>query len=412
MEKCMTESGSGAPTEFETMLDGVRVPMQRDDRDASCERQHTQWISWVMRAELLLPIYGDAVAIVMIDPSATTYQIDAVRTALVATFPESTVRFIDQASAFREMTSFIPESAREGQTEGDMSPQFRLSGTVDATTLDRLATLEGITSVMMVDRILQPPEPLLGATNSPSPSTTAIAGTLGTFTLDGREYKSYMIDPGPTAAPVESLSLRFVDGVLTTSANSGCKAPVGRYKVVGGVLELDMFGHGDIACATERGKAQSAESADAWLSQFFGSRPTIVQDGFDLRLTSGKITIRFSQVLGSPTAPVRPLIGTRWLIDTITSNNVATNLPGIFLTLPHVGMAQIDVVCGSPIAAMGTYMLTGNTVTIDDPMPLDCGDRFLELDRILKSGPLTIEQQGPFIFLRSGANSLRLAATT
>jgi heat shock protein HslJ len=93
----------------------------------------------------------------------------------------------------------------------------------------------------------------------------------------------------------------------------------GQARVDGGRLLVTQLATTDMACDPPR------MAQDDWLAKVLTGSPTVRLSGPDLVLTSGTTEIR---LLDREVAdPDRPLVGTRWNVETLVSADVASSVP-------------------------------------------------------------------------------------
>jgi heat shock protein HslJ len=184
--------------------------------------------------------------------------------------------------------------------------------------------------------------------------TLAVAGLVGALALGGcgraeggggpggpgewpadRTFYSTAVTDGATPralAPGTRIELRFfADGRL--SAQAGCNHLGGDGRVEDGRLVL-----GDLSM-TEMGCDPLRMAQDTWLSTFLGARPTWTLAGDELRLRGGEVEIVLADRRVAD--PDRPLLGTRWVVDTIINDDIASSVPAgteAFLTFDQDGV--------------------------------------------------------------------------
>lgn len=136
--------------------------------------------------------------------------------------------------------------------------------------------------------------------------------------VDGHTYLSVSVD-GRELVPGTVIRLQFREGRI--SANAGCNHLNGPYQWDGHTLAVSDLSTTDMACEPP------LMDQDEWLAALLTSRPGLVRDGGNLVLTgTGGVAV----TLGDREAvdPDRPLLATRWLVDTIVKGDTASNLPG------------------------------------------------------------------------------------
>ena len=126
--------------------------------------------------------------------------------------------------------------------------------------------------------------------------------------LRGRTFLSTDVDGRDLVAGTE-LRISFnEDGTL--SASAGCNQFVGELAIEDGALVVTNLGGTEMGCDPER------HAQDDWFTAVLSGRPSYdVSDDGGLTLTAGDVSIDF---LDREVAdPDLPLIGTRWVVDTI-----------------------------------------------------------------------------------------------
>ncbi|HEX6870351.1 MAG TPA: META domain-containing protein [Micromonosporaceae bacterium] len=166
-------------------------------------------------------------------------------------------------------------------------------------------------------------------------------------------------------APGTRIELRFDrDGRL--GANAGCNQLGADAKVEAGRLVL-----GDIA-QTEMGCDADRMAQDAWLAGFLSGRPSWRLTGDTLVLATDTVTVTF--IDREVDEPDRPLVGTRWVADTIIQGEVSSSIPiqpAPTLWLEPDGRFTVETGCAT-IAGRAT--VTAGQVRFDlDAVPA-CAD--------------------------------------
>ena len=180
-------------------------------------------------------------------------------------------------------------------------------------------------------------------------------------TLDGSEWLSIAVTEDGADRPLvdgTQIRLSFTDGQLGASA--GCNSIGGAYRIEDGVL---LFEGGEM---TEMGCDDERHAQDDWLVAFIGSRPSIVQDGDKLALTSGAtvVTLQDSEVA----EPDLPLTGTTWTVDSIISGDAVSSVPnGASATLVFTDDGRLEVDNGCNTGG-GGYEVTDGTLRVGELM--------------------------------------------
>ena len=121
-----------------------------------------------------------------------------------------------------------------------------------------------------------------------------------------------------TLVPQTQLQLGFNDGKVTASA--GCNGMGGDVRPADGTpLVVDGLAMTEMGCDPAR------HQQDTWLSESADGRPTLALDGDTLVVTGSTSTLnmRDREVVD----PDRPLLGTRWTVDTLIQGDSASSVP-------------------------------------------------------------------------------------
>jgi heat shock protein HslJ len=152
---------------------------------------------------------------------------------------------------------------------------------------------------------------------------------------------------------------------------------------------------------------------DTWLSAFLGARPTWTLAGDDLRLRGG--TVELVLVDRRIADPDRPLVGTRWVVDTIISGDAASSVPtGVeaFLTFDADGGVLGHTGCR---AIRGEATVTGSTILfasvggLQDACVGDAARMHTAVAAVVR-GEVSYRIEGPTLTLTAGGAGLRLRA--
>jgi FtsX extracellular domain len=198
MAACMSSEGSGPPQQWDELGGGVRLPIKLDDRDDTCERQHTLWLKWAFRVQAQVTLLGDSVASVFMNPDATTEQIATVRAELAARFPDATIRFVDKPEAKSEFSILFPNTQDFPLTTDDMPTSFRIATIADLGPLNEIARMPAINLVRRVSAMLEHPPTDV----EPQPLTTTAIET----TVPARAPLTTAVAVPGTLSPVQSAS--------------------------------------------------------------------------------------------------------------------------------------------------------------------------------------------------------------
>lgn len=175
--------------------------------------------------------------------------------------------------------------------------------------------------------------------------------------LRGRTFLSREVTGRDLVAGTE-LRLTFRDDD-TLGASAGCNQLSGLVAVDADRLVVTELG------TTEMGCDEARHDQDAWFAGLLGSRPTVVvADDASMTLRGGGAragdVVRF--VDREVAEPDLPLVGTRWVVDTILQGDTAVSPPRAVEA--HLVFGDDLTVSGSdgcaPLA--GTYRLDGGTL--------------------------------------------------
>jgi heat shock protein HslJ len=167
------------------------------------------------------------------------------------------------------------------------------------------------------------------------------AGSGGLSDLRGRTFLSTGVTENGQAKPLVAgtrIRLSFDEEGRRIGANAGCNHMGGDARVEGGRLVAGDMAMTAMGCDGGRGEQ------DAWLAKFLADKPTIRSSGTELVLANNTTEIR---LLDRTVAdPDRPLIGTRWVVQSVIDRETASSIP-------QGAVAQLQ------LNADGTF--TGNT---------------------------------------------------
>jgi heat shock protein HslJ len=139
----------------------------------------------------------------------------------------------------------------------------------------------------------------------------------------GREFVSQDV-AGRVLVAGTQIAIRFQRDDL--SASAGCNALGAPYRLdeidaTSGALIVDASS----LATTDMGCDPARSTQDAWLADFLLSHPTLTVAGGRLSLAAGQVVVH---LLDRDIAdPDRPLVGTRWVVDTVLRGDVAESVP-------------------------------------------------------------------------------------
>jgi heat shock protein HslJ len=180
-------------------------------------------------------------------------------------------------------------------------------------------------------------------------------------TLDGTEWLSIAVtDDGADRPLVDGTQIRlgFDNGQLTASA--GCNTIGGGYRIDDGTLVFDGGGMTEMGCDDAR------HAQDDWLVSFLDSRPSVVQEGDKLTLTSGSTVIALHD--REVAEPDVPLTGTTWTVDSIISGDAVSSVPnGAVATLVFTDDGRVEIDNGCNVGG-GAYEVTDGSMRLSEIM--------------------------------------------
>jgi len=187
------------------------------------------------------------------------------------------------------------------------------------------------------------------------------AASGGLNDLRGRTFFSIGVTESGQAKPLVAgtrIRLSFDEEGRRIGANAGCNHIGGDARVEGGRLVA-----GDLAM-TAMGCDAGRSEQDGWLVKFLADKPTIRSSGTELVLANNTTEIR---LLDRTVAdPDRPLMGTRWVVDSVIERDTASSIPQgavAHLLLNADGTFTGDTGCnqmgGSAVIAAPTIRFAG-----------------------------------------------------
>lgn len=206
--------------------------------------------------------------------------------------------------------------------------------------------------------------------------------TGGDGELTGRTFLSESVTEGGQDRGLVAdtrISLNFTtDGQV--SANAGCNHLLGEVTITTERLEVGPMGGTEMGCDPQR------HAQDEWLMDFLESSPTWLLDGDRLTLTAGNTEI---VLLDREVAdPDRPLEGTRWLVDTIISADIASSMragtegSAWFVVEGERFTANSGCRDFEGTVAVGEDTLSFGDVVQTDPM---CAEEYREVDDAMQA---------------------------
>jgi len=179
--------------------------------------------------------------------------------------------------------------------------------------------------------------------SGPGPGTGERPGAPGGLPA-GRTFVSTAVTQAGTAKPLvagTSIRLRILDGGKI-AVQAGCNTAEGQARLDAERLVVD-----DVL-STAMGCEEALHQQDDWIVGFFESRPAWRLDGDILVLTGTDIELKMAA--DKAVEPARPLVGTRWMVDTLISLGTASSVPAgtaAFMTFTADGKVTGSTGCNS-----------------------------------------------------------------
>ena len=140
--------------------------------------------------------------------------------------------------------------------------------------------------------------------------------------LRGRTYLSTQVSENGQPRPLVAgtrIRLRFSDDGRRISLDAGCNNIAGDASIERDRLVVRNMASTAMGCDPPR------HEQDEWLSKVVSGSPEIRASGPDLVLSSGTTELRLKD--REVADPDRPLVGTRWVVETIVDRDIASSVP-------------------------------------------------------------------------------------
>ena len=146
--------------------------------------------------------------------------------------------------------------------------------------------------------------------------------------LDGRTFASVHVTRDGTPVelvPQTQIRISFSDGGLTASA--GCNTMLAGTTYDEAVLRIsDSLGTTEMGCDSRR------QAQDEWLASVLTARPAVALEGNGLTISRGGLVIELRDV--EVLEPDRPLLATRWVLQSIAGRGDESTVSSVSLTRP------------------------------------------------------------------------------
>ncbi len=220
--------------------------------------------------------------------------------------------------------------------------------------------------------------------------------------LDGRTFLS-TASTGHVLVAGSQVRITFQGGSVSISA--GCNSMSGAYQVVDGRLQTDQMAMTEMACA------EPLMAQDTWIASFVGGAG-IRLDGDTLTLgKDGETLTLVDRVVADPD---RPLLGTRWVVDSIVSGGSVGSVPQGVTAALTLSDGRVDVEAGCN-RGTGSVEIGAGSITFG-PIALTkmacAGPAMLVEDAVttVLSGEVAYDIEADTLMLEAGGRGLVLRA--
>lgn len=156
--------------------------------------------------------------------------------------------------------------------------------------------------------------PQAGAADSTSTSTASEPW--------GRTFLSTSVTENGQPKPLVQgtrITLNFFNDGHRLGAQAGCNQMGGPASFQGGRLVVNDMATTEMGCDPPR------HAQDEWLARFLTSKPSWARSGTTLTLDNGSVRVVLED--REVADPDRPLLGTKWVVDTIVEREAASSVP-------------------------------------------------------------------------------------
>lgn len=178
---------------------------------------------------------------------------------------------------------------------------------------------------------------------------------VGSTTLDVTYVVTGVTDGGEPRSLVAGSEIRLRFDADRLGITAGCNSMGGTYTLDGTRLSVADLATTDMGCDA------ALMEQDTWVAGLFG-RDVQLTTGAEPALISGDVVLALAD--REQVSPDRPLVGTRWELDTLVDGEAASSLPqgsSGFLTLTTKTRYDTSVPCGS--SQGGRYTVEGDRIT-------------------------------------------------
>ncbi|HJP90146.1 MAG TPA: META domain-containing protein [Candidatus Limnocylindrales bacterium] len=228
--------------------------------------------------------------------------------------------------------------------------------------------------------------------------------------VGGRVFLSVSItENGVPKQLVPGTTLRLDFSVLDTiKASVGCNTVSGNYQMAGDRLETNALATTDMGCDQPR------MAQDEWLQRVLTAKPhlTLTADELEVRTDDVVVHLRDEKVVN----PDRPIAGTTWVLDSITTGDVVSSIPGgVVATLVFHADGTLDVDDGCNTGG-GSWKAVGAGIEISDLVLTKkaCADAAGQVEaavvQLLRAPSIAAAINGDRLLLQGGGGGLAFRA--
>jgi heat shock protein HslJ len=230
-------------------------------------------------------------------------------------------------------------------------------------------------------------------------------GPTASASLGGRAFLSTAVTDGgqpKNLVPGTRVRLGFADANITASA--GCNTIGGTYRIDGGRLVVASLGMTDMGCDPDR------QAQDQWLIALLNAGPAVQLTGDELVLQGdGKLLRLLDRRVADPD---RPLVGTRWVLDSIVAGDAVSSVPDAVtatLVFKDDGTVAVDTGCNrgsTRWAATGAGLRFEGLEVTTKGCAASLGNVENAVTRVLAQGTVAASIRADVLSLRAGGSGL------
>lgn len=180
-------------------------------------------------------------------------------------------------------------------------------------------------------------------------------GPTGGSDLDITYVVTSVTDGGEPHALVKGTEIRLTFDGDRLGITAGCNAMGGTYTLDGTRLTVSALSMTEMGCDAPR------MEQDTWVAGLFG-RDVQLTTGAAPTLISGDVVLTLAD--REQVVPDKPLVGTRWVLDTLIEGDAASSLPqGSSGELTFITKTRYDTSVPCGLSQDGSYTIAGDRIT-------------------------------------------------